>query len=133
MLSYIYGDNMTKQTRPRFDPEFKVEVAQLLLDQGYLVKEAAQAMGVGLSNLDKWARKLKNKRNWQLTPGNPITPEQRDIAELKKCIKQLETEKEILKKLQCPTPWTVCASQTAQGNSQGQGFMPNLQYLSKKF
>ncbi|MFT5308814.1 MAG: hypothetical protein ACI96V_001975, partial [Thalassolituus oleivorans] len=27
MPSYIYGDNMTKQTRPRFNPEFKVEAA----------------------------------------------------------------------------------------------------------
>jgi transposase len=80
MPSYIYGDKMTKQTRPRYDPEFKVEAAQLVLDQGYSVKEAAQAMGVGLSTLDKWVRKLDG----QLTPGNPITPEQREIAELKK-------------------------------------------------
>ncbi|MFT6540488.1 MAG: hypothetical protein ACJAY0_002852, partial [Thalassolituus sp.] len=27
MPSYIYGDNMTKPTRPRFNPEFKVEAA----------------------------------------------------------------------------------------------------------
>ena len=98
MPLYIYGDNMTKQTRPRFDPEFKVEAAQLVLDQGYSVKEAAQAMGVGLSTLDKWVRKLKNERDGQLTPGNPITPEQREIAELKKQVKRLELEKEILKK-----------------------------------
>ena len=98
MPSYIYGDNMTKQTRPRFNPEFKVEAAQLVLDQGYSVKEAAQAMGVGLSTLDKWVRKLKNERDGQLTPGNPITPEQREIAELKKQVKRLELEKEILKK-----------------------------------
>ncbi|MEQ3634448.1 IS3 family transposase [Thalassolituus sp.] len=89
---------MTKQTRPRFNPEFKVEAAQLVLDQGYSVKEAAQAMGVGLSTLDKWVRKLKNERDGQLTPGNPITPEQREIAELKKQVKRLELEKEILKK-----------------------------------
>ena len=98
MPSYIYGDNMTKQTRPRFNPEFKVEAAQLVFDQGYSVKEAAQAMGVGLSTLDKWVRKLKNERDGQLTPGNPITPEQREIAELKKQVKRLELEKEILKK-----------------------------------
>jgi transposase len=44
---------MTKQTRPRFNPEFKVESAQLVLDQGYSVREAAEAMGVGVSTLDK--------------------------------------------------------------------------------
>lgn len=68
MPSYIYGDYMTKQTRPRFNPELKVEAAQLVLDQGYSVKEAAQVMGVGLSTLDKWVWKLKNEREGQLTP-----------------------------------------------------------------
>ncbi|MFY0641074.1 MAG: transposase [Bermanella sp.] len=28
---------MAKQTRPRFNPEFKVAAAQLVLDQGYSV------------------------------------------------------------------------------------------------
>lgn len=93
-----YGDNMTKTNRPRFNPEFKVECAQLVLDQGYSFREAAEAMNVGKSTLDKWVRKLKAERGGELTTGKPITEEQREIAELKKQVKRLEMEKDILKK-----------------------------------
>ena len=92
------GDNMTKKTRPTYNPEFKVECAQLVLDQGYSVREAADAMNIGKSTLDKWVRKLRAERDGTLTTGKPITEEQREIAELKKQIKRLEIEKDILKK-----------------------------------
>jgi len=93
-----YGDNMTKKTRPRFNPEFKVESAKLVLDQGYSVREAAEAMGVGKSTLDKWVRKLKAERGGTVTTGKPITEDQRRIADLEKQVKRLELEKDILKK-----------------------------------
>ncbi len=87
MASIDYGDSMTKKTRPRFNPEFKIESAQLVLDQGYSVRGAAEAMGVGVSTLDKWVRKLKSERGGELTTGKPITEEQREIAELKRQVK----------------------------------------------
>jgi transposase len=74
---------MTAKTRPRFNSEFKVECAQLVLDQWYYIREAADAMNVGHSALDKWVRKLKAEREGSVTAGKPITKEQREIAELK--------------------------------------------------
>ncbi|WP_080175977.1 transposase, partial [Photobacterium toruni] len=53
---------MTKRIRPNFTPEFRLESAQLVLDQGYSVKEAAEAMNVGKSTMDKWVRQLKDER-----------------------------------------------------------------------
>lgn len=94
----ISDSNMSKKSRPRFSPEFKVECAQLVIDKGYSVKEAAEAMDVGKSTLDKWVRKLRNERSGTLTSGKPITAEQREIAALKAQVKRLEMEKEILKK-----------------------------------
>ena len=47
MHSNNCGDDMTKKKRPTYNPEFKVECAQLVLDQGYCVREAAEAMNVG--------------------------------------------------------------------------------------
>lgn len=44
---------MTKKNRPNFSPEFRLETAQLVVDQGYSHKEAADAMGVGYSTLGK--------------------------------------------------------------------------------
>ncbi|HIG91814.1 MAG TPA: transposase, partial [Methylococcaceae bacterium] len=50
-------------SRSTFTPEFRLEAAQLVVDQGYTVKAAAAAMGVGKSTMDKWVRQLKNERN----------------------------------------------------------------------
>jgi transposase len=90
---------MNRKVRPRSSPEFKVECAQLVIDQGYSVRDAAQAMGVGKSTLGKWVQKLKSERAGNILPGQPLTDEQREISELKRQIKRLETEKDILKRL----------------------------------
>jgi len=63
MHSNMTSDSiMTRKVRPRSSPEFKVECDLLVIDQGYSVREAAQAMGVGKSTLDKWVQKLKSER-----------------------------------------------------------------------
>ena len=89
---------MTNRTRRTFTPEFKLEAAQLVLDQGYSIREAATAMNVGKSTMDKWVRQLKNERSGIARHPNAITPDQRKIQELEKRIKRIELEKEILKK-----------------------------------
>jgi transposase InsO family protein len=38
---------MNRPKRPNFKPEFRLEVAQLVLDKGYSIREAADAMDVG--------------------------------------------------------------------------------------
>ncbi|CAI2333465.1 hypothetical protein IFVP22_C220306 [Vibrio parahaemolyticus] len=53
---------MTKRTRRTFSVEFKLEAAQLVLDQNYSVVEATKAMGVGKSTMDKWVRQFKQER-----------------------------------------------------------------------
>jgi transposase len=85
-------------SRSTFTPEFRLEAAQLVVDQGYTVKAAAAAMGVGKSTMDKWVRQLKNERNGVTSNATPLTPDQRKIRELEKRIKRIEMEKEILKK-----------------------------------
>jgi len=70
MHSNMTSDSiMTRKVRPRSSPEFKVECALLVIDQGYSVREAAQAMGVGKSTLDKWIQKLKSERAGHVLPG----------------------------------------------------------------
>nr|POR07580.1 hypothetical protein BOH68_05560 [Cobetia sp. MM1IDA2H-1] len=41
---------MTKKRT--FSPEFRLEAAQLVVDQGYTLKAACEAMGVGKSEVD---------------------------------------------------------------------------------
>ena len=89
---------MTRPSRPTFSPEFRLESAQLVVDQGYSVKDAAEAMNVGKSTMDKWVRQLKQERSGGSYDASPMTLEQRRIRELERQVKRLETEKDILKK-----------------------------------
>ncbi|WP_418113763.1 IS3 family transposase [Vibrio scophthalmi] len=88
---------MTKRTRRLFSAEFKLEAAQLVLDQNYSVTEAAQAMNVGKSTMDKWVRQLRGERQGKAPKASPITSEQIEIRELTKKLARLEEHNEILK------------------------------------
>lgn len=88
---------MTKPNRPNFSPEFRLEAAQLVVDQGYSARDAAEAMGVGKSTMDTWVRQLRSERDGVTPKAAPMTEEQRRIRELEKQVKRLELEKEILK------------------------------------
>ncbi|CDL83015.1 transposase [Xenorhabdus cabanillasii JM26] len=81
-----------------FSPEFKLESAQLVLDQNYSIAEAARAMNVSKSALGSWVRQLSLERQGKAPTALPITPEQIEIRELKKKLQRIEMENEVLKK-----------------------------------
>ncbi|WP_408068373.1 IS3 family transposase [Vibrio tritonius] len=89
---------MTKRTRPTFSPEFRLEAALLVVEQNYSIREAADAMGVGKSTMDKWVRQLRQERDGVAPKSAPMTPEQIQIRELKKENARLREHNEILKK-----------------------------------
>jgi len=51
-------------TKPHFKPEFRQEVAELVVEKNYSVREAAEAMGVGKSTVAS----LKNLRVTTILP-----------------------------------------------------------------
>ncbi len=88
---------MTK--RRSYSTEFKLEAASLIVEQNYTYPEAAAAMGVGLTALRRWVNQLKAEREGITPTSSPaLTAEQQEIQTLKARIRQLETEKDILKK-----------------------------------
>jgi transposase len=89
---------MNQVKKPNFKPEFRLEVAQLVVDKGYSVREAAEAMDVGKSTVDKWVRQLKQERDGISPTATPLTEDKLKIRELEKYIRRIEEEKEILKK-----------------------------------
>jgi len=89
---------MTKKKRPNFSPEFRLETAQLVVDNGYTHEDAAKAMGVGYSTVSKWVKQLKEERKGNQPKASPMTPDQLKIRELEKKIVRIEFEKDILKK-----------------------------------
>ena len=89
---------MAKKRGPNDSPEFRLEAAQLVVEQGYALKEASEAMNVKSSPLGVWVKQLKSEQEGIMPEGTPMTPEKRQIRELEKRIQRIEMEKEILKK-----------------------------------
>ncbi len=81
-----------------FTAEFKLEAAKLVLDQHYTHSEAAKAMNVSLSAINRWVKSLRMERQGKTPLGLPVTPEQTELREMRKRIQRLEMENEILKK-----------------------------------
>ena len=82
-----------------FTPAFKLEIAKLMVDQNYTVKQACEAAGAGETAVKRWKQQyLAELAGKPPSSGQALTPEQREIQQLKQRVKQLETERDILKK-----------------------------------
>lgn len=84
--------------RRSFTPEFKVEAARLVLDEGYSIARASRAMDVGSTAIRRWVAQLQDERGGGEPDTPAITPERRRIQELEAQVRQLEKERDILKK-----------------------------------
>ena len=89
---------MSKRKRRSFSPEFRLEAAQLVVDKGYTIREAAAAMNVGHSSMDRWVAQLRKERNGETPTNKVLTAEQQEIQRLKKHIRRIEEHNTILKK-----------------------------------
>lgn len=87
-----------KKQRRTFSPEFKLEAAGLVLDQGYSMLEASRSLGVGETAIRRWVDQLRFEREGKTPVSKALTPEQQQIQELQARVYRLEQEKEILKK-----------------------------------
>jgi len=74
-------------TRRKYDEEFKREALRMI-ENGQAVRSVAQALGVAESQLHKWKRQFKQTR----AVGDL------EVAELTKKLRQVEMERDILKK-----------------------------------
>lgn len=90
---------MSNKTRATYTPEYRLQVANLVLVQDYSIREAAEAMGVGKSTVDKWVRQVRlEQQNKAAQSSVPIGADQQRIRELEKEIRRINEENEILKK-----------------------------------
>ena len=62
-------------SRRTFTSEYKRECAELVIKHGYQVKEAANAMNVGLSSLQRWLSQYRNEMNGIAPKATAITIE----------------------------------------------------------
>ena len=81
-----------------YSTEFKNEAASLVLDKDYSIEEASIAMGVGATAMRRWVKQLTAERGGEIPKAKALTPDKQKIQALEARIKQIEWEKDILKK-----------------------------------
>ncbi|HIF9093384.1 TPA: transposase [Photobacterium damselae] len=60
----------------RITPEFKRECAELVITLGYSYKDAAAAMNVGLSSIQRWVTQYKQELSGITPKATVLTPDQ---------------------------------------------------------
>ena len=83
-----------KRAHKQYTKEFKEEAVALVLEQGYTVAQAAKSLGIGTSLLYKWKEKIEGEREGIAL----VEDEREELKRLRKEVKELRMEKEILKK-----------------------------------
>ena len=59
---------MSKATRRRYTAEFKAEAVSLVTQQGYEVADAARALGINRSMVDRWLAKERDQQDPEKAP-----------------------------------------------------------------
>lgn len=85
-------ENKSRKTYP---PEFKQQAVELALNSGDIM-QTARDLGVDQSNLRKWVKRFQNDAE-KAFPGSG-NPRDKEMAEMKRKLAELEQENAILKK-----------------------------------
>jgi transposase len=86
------------KTRRVLTTEFKQECVNLVVNQGYTMSQAASAMQVGLSSMQRWTSQYKQEVLGVTPLARALTPEQQRIQALESEVKQLRRDNDLLKK-----------------------------------
>ncbi|MBF0530393.1 MAG: transposase [Deltaproteobacteria bacterium] len=83
-------------TGKRYNDEFRLQAAKLVVEQGYNLNEAASRLGVNAWSIRQWIKKFR--ASGQFPPVSQVIPEAEEMKQLRKENKRLQLEVEILKK-----------------------------------
>jgi len=88
---------MTRK-RKRYSKQFKVDAVKLVTEQGYKVSEAARNLGIHHSSLRRWKKQFETNGNQAFPGKGNLNPENEELYRLRKEVKKLRMERDILKK-----------------------------------
>ena len=85
-------------TRRRFTPEYRRDVASLVLDTGSSIASVARDLGLGESVVGRWVKRERERRQ-AVREGRPDPREmEAEITALRRRVRELEKENEFLGK-----------------------------------
>ena len=90
------ADSQSRRSRRRFTDDFKQQAARLVLDEGKSVSAVARELDLVPSALGNWVKRVEADRTKGRT--GMTTTEREELARLRKQVRVLEEEREILKK-----------------------------------
>jgi transposase len=90
---------MTKQSKRRaFDTSFKLQVVQMIKQQGLSVGQVCKDMKLGETAVRRWLTQFEAEQSGRPGIGKPLTAEQQRIRQLEAENRQLRGDVDILKK-----------------------------------
>ena len=84
--------------RKQYSKEFKQGAVRLVTDQGRSVADVSKSLGISSWSLSRWLRAAKSDGPDAFRGNGHRTALEQEIFELRQKVKQLEEEKQILKK-----------------------------------
>lgn len=84
--------------RRTFDASFKLQVAQMVRDQGVSIGQVCQDMNLGATAVRRWVAQLGAEQSGEAGAGKPLTAEQQRIRQLESENRQLRQDNDLLKK-----------------------------------
>ena len=90
------AESQSRRSRRRFTDEFKEQAARLVLDEGKSVSAVARELDLVPSALGNWVKQVEANRTKGRT--GLTTAEREELSRLRRQVRVLEEEREILKK-----------------------------------
>ena len=87
-----------KRKRRTFEAAFKLQVVQMVRDQGLSVSQVCQDMDLVESAVRRWVEQAEAEQAGLPGIGKPLTPEQQRIRQLETENRQLRQDNDLLKK-----------------------------------
>lgn len=84
---------MSYTSKHKFDDEFRKQIVDLAKSKTKTIKEIAREYGLSTNIINNWLKKYRNTSSFR--DEDQLTPEEKEIRELKKKIKQIQEENEI--------------------------------------
>ena len=95
----LKAENVTNpRNRGTFDTSFKLQVVQMIRNQGLSIGQVCQDMKLGETAVRRWLSQFDAEQSGQSGIGKPLTAEQQRIRELEAENRQLRGDVDILKK-----------------------------------
>ena len=93
----IQDRKMSRRTRRNFTDEFKAGAIRLVLDEGKTVAQVARDLDLTETAFRKWVERARSDQG-KGKPGSLTTTEREELTGLRKQVRVLQMERDILKK-----------------------------------